>query len=73
MYLKTEKMLIFTCNHSHFILFFQNYILAKVENLKPEMDKLVKELKRETAIAIRKLGWDEKHARIMFNRSVINP
>ncbi|XP_037799623.1 cytochrome c oxidase assembly protein COX18, mitochondrial-like [Penaeus monodon] len=48
---------------------YQNYILAKVENLKPEMDKLVKELKRETAIAIRKLGWDEKHARIMFNRS----
>ncbi|XP_063612736.1 cytochrome c oxidase assembly protein COX18, mitochondrial-like, partial [Penaeus indicus] len=48
---------------------YQNYILAKVENLKPEMDKLVKELKRETAIAIRKFGWDEKHARIMFNRS----
>lgn len=48
---------------------YQNYILAKVENMKPEMDELVKELKRETAIAIRKFGWDEKHARIMFNRS----
>ncbi|XP_069970641.1 cytochrome c oxidase assembly protein COX18, mitochondrial [Penaeus vannamei] len=48
---------------------YQNYILAKVLNMKPEMDELVKELKRETAIAIRKFGWDEKHARIMFNRS----
>lgn len=48
---------------------YQNYIFARIENLKPEMDTLIKELKKETAVAIRKFGWDEVHARRMFNRS----
>ncbi|KAK8730818.1 hypothetical protein OTU49_007949 [Cherax quadricarinatus] len=51
------------------IAVYQNYIVSKLENLKPEMDELVKELKKETAYAIRKFGWNEKHARHMFNRS----
>ncbi|KAK8389277.1 hypothetical protein O3P69_020906 [Scylla paramamosain] len=48
---------------------YQKYIMAKVENLKPEMSELVQELKKETAYAVRKYGWNEKHARYMFNRS----
>lgn len=49
---------------------YQNYILAKLENLQLEMPAIVKELKRETAIAIRKFNWDERQAKMMFNRSV---
>lgn len=41
--------------------------MAKVENLKPEMDKLVKELKVEIALAIKKFNWDHKHARMVYN------
>jgi len=48
---------------------YQHYIFGKVENLKPEMDLLVKELKRETAIAIKKFQWTEKQTKLVFNRS----
>ncbi|XP_042231731.1 cytochrome c oxidase assembly protein COX18, mitochondrial-like isoform X2 [Homarus americanus] len=47
----------------------QNYVMAKLENLKPEMDELVQELKKETAYAAKRFGWDEKQARLMFNQS----
>jgi len=33
------------------------------------MDLLVKELKRETAIAIKKFQWTEKQTKLVFNRS----
>ncbi|XP_066990367.1 cytochrome c oxidase assembly protein COX18, mitochondrial [Macrobrachium rosenbergii] len=49
---------------------YQNYILSKVENLKGELDALAKELGRETALATKKFGWTQTHARYMFNRSV---
>lgn len=50
---------------------YQNYILAKVENLQlVEMPEIIKELKRETAAAIKKFNWTEKEARIVYNRSV---
>ncbi|RXG54762.1 Mitochondrial inner membrane protein COX18 [Armadillidium vulgare] len=49
---------------------FQNYIIAKMENLRPEMDELIKVLKKETAFAIKKFQWDEKYAKRMYNRSV---
>ncbi|XP_069680104.1 cytochrome c oxidase assembly protein COX18, mitochondrial isoform X2 [Periplaneta americana] len=50
---------------------YQNYILAKVENLQLlEMPELVKELKKETAIAIKKFNWSEKQARVIYNRSL---
>lgn len=48
---------------------YQKYIIAKVENLKPEMSEMVQELKKETAYAVKKYGWNEKHAKYMFNRS----
>lgn len=35
-----------------------------------EMPEIVKELKRETAFAIKKFKWDEKQARFMYNRSL---
>ncbi|GLV32141.1 uncharacterized protein CBL_11901 [Carabus blaptoides fortunei] len=34
------------------------------------MPAIVKELKKETGIAIRKFNWDERQAKIMFNRSI---
>lgn len=49
---------------------YQHYILAKVENLKIEMADIAKVLKQETALAIKMYNWDEKTARITFNRSV---
>lgn len=49
---------------------YQHYILAKLENLKIEMPDIVKDLKQETALAIKMYNWDEKTARITFNRSV---
>ncbi|XP_071527952.1 cytochrome c oxidase assembly protein COX18, mitochondrial [Panulirus ornatus] len=48
---------------------YQNHILAKLENLKPEMDELLKDLGKETAHAAKRFGWDQRHARHMFNRS----
>lgn len=49
---------------------YQNYILAKVENLHAEMPAIVEELKRETAVAIKRFKWDERTAKLMFKRSV---
>ncbi|XP_064091224.1 cytochrome c oxidase assembly protein COX18, mitochondrial-like isoform X2 [Macrobrachium nipponense] len=49
---------------------YQNYILSKVENLKGELDVLAKELGRETALATKKFGWTQTHARYMFHRSL---
>lgn len=49
---------------------YQYYILAKLENLRLEMPAIVEELKKETAMAIKLYNWDEKMARITFNRSV---
>ncbi|CAH0547624.1 unnamed protein product [Brassicogethes aeneus] len=49
---------------------YQNYIMAKLENLKLEMPLIVEELKRETAMAIKMYKWDEKMAKITYNRSI---
>lgn len=49
---------------------YQNYILAKYENLHLEMPDIVKELKYETAIAVKMFNWDERTARMHYNRSV---
>ncbi|XP_068085088.1 cytochrome c oxidase assembly protein COX18, mitochondrial isoform X2 [Anabrus simplex] len=49
---------------------YQYYILAKVENLTVEMSAIVQELKKETAIAIKKFNWTPKEARITYNRSL---
>ncbi|XP_030751424.1 cytochrome c oxidase assembly protein COX18, mitochondrial [Sitophilus oryzae] len=49
---------------------YQQYILAKLENLKLELPDLVKELKKETAIAVRLYGWDEPTARRAYYKSL---
>lgn len=50
---------------------YQNYIMAKLEFVKLEMDSIAKELTKETSIAVKMYNWDEKTARITFKRSVI--
>ena len=42
-----------------------------MDNLKPEMDQLIEELKKETDVAVRLYRWDEKTARYHFSKSVI--
>lgn len=49
---------------------YQNYILAKFENLHLEMPDIVKELKKETAVAVRMFDWDERTAKLHYNHAV---
>lgn len=49
---------------------FQTKILAKVEKISDEMPEIVKELKIETAYAVKKYSLDNKQARYMYNKSV---
>lgn len=49
---------------------YQNKILTRLEQISLEMPEIVKELKAETAFAMKKFNWTEKEARIMYNHSV---
>lgn len=49
---------------------YQHRILANVENLRHEMDDIVKTLKMETNYAVQQFKWTEDHARAVYNRSV---
>ncbi|XP_058124931.1 cytochrome c oxidase assembly protein COX18, mitochondrial [Anopheles ziemanni] len=49
---------------------YQNKILARLEKISMEMPDIIKELKMETAYAIKKFNWSEKEARIMYNHSL---
>ncbi|XP_056648698.1 cytochrome c oxidase assembly protein COX18, mitochondrial isoform X1 [Diorhabda sublineata] len=49
---------------------YQNYILAKLHNLQLEMPAIVEELKKETSIAVKMYNWDEKKAKMVYNRSI---
>lgn len=49
---------------------YQNYILAKFENLRPEMDAVVVDIKKEMGAAVRKYQWDEKRAKRVFTKAV---
>lgn len=49
---------------------YQSKILAKVEKISEEMPDIVKELKGETAYAMKKYNWTEKQARLIYNSSV---
>uniref|UniRef100_A0A182XMZ0 Membrane insertase YidC/Oxa/ALB C-terminal domain-containing protein n=1 Tax=Anopheles quadriannulatus TaxID=34691 RepID=A0A182XMZ0_ANOQN len=49
---------------------YQNKILARLEQISLEMPELIKELKAETAYAMKKFNWTEKEARIMYNHSL---
>lgn len=51
---------------------YQSKILAKVEKITGEMPEIVKELKVETAHAIKKFNWNEQQARYTYNRSLKN-
>lgn len=48
----------------------QHTIYAKLENLKPEMQTVLKELKKETDRAVVMYRWDAKTAKSAFHRSV---
>ena len=48
----------------------QHTIYAKLENLKPEMDGILKDLKKETDRAVVMYRWDAKTAKIAFHKSV---
>lgn len=49
---------------------YQHYILAKLEKIKLELPIIAEEMKKEMAVAIRLYNWDEKTAKITYNRSV---
>ncbi|XP_047118879.1 cytochrome c oxidase assembly protein COX18, mitochondrial isoform X1 [Schistocerca piceifrons] len=49
---------------------YQNHVLARYENILQEMPAIVKELKAETAYAVKKFQWTEKQARVVYNRSL---
>jgi len=49
---------------------YQQYILAKLENLKLDLPDIVADLKRETALAVKMFNWDERTARATYNRSL---
>lgn len=49
---------------------YQNKIVARLEKITLEMPDIVKELKKETAVAMKKFHWTEKEARIMYNHSL---
>lgn len=49
---------------------YQNYILAKLQNLNPEMVEITNELKKETALAIKQFNWNEATAKHHYRRSV---
>ena len=65
--------LLFLIQVSKFYCFsyFQNVILAKLENLKPEFETLMKQLHKETAWAVHNYKWDQKFAKRMFLVSVM--
>ncbi|KAL6449108.1 hypothetical protein ACFW04_000660 [Cataglyphis niger] len=49
---------------------YQQYIFAKLENLKSEMDEIVKEMKIETNYGIYKYNWSKEYARRLYNHSM---
>ncbi|XP_012537074.1 cytochrome c oxidase assembly protein COX18, mitochondrial isoform X2 [Monomorium pharaonis] len=49
---------------------YQLYIVAKLENLKPEMDELVKEMKKEMNYGVSKYNWSKTYATRLFSHSV---
>ncbi|XP_018320886.2 cytochrome c oxidase assembly protein COX18, mitochondrial-like [Agrilus planipennis] len=49
---------------------YQQYILAKIENINLEMKGLAEELKKELAVAIKLYNWDERQAKFHFRKSI---
>lgn len=65
----TSTILIRTCMTLPLSV-YQNYILAKVENISLELQDMVKELKKETAIAKKAFNLTDKQAMILYKRSL---
>lgn len=49
---------------------YQSKVLAKVEKISGEMPEIVKELKMETSMAVRKFNLNERQARAMYTHSL---
>ncbi|XP_019389518.1 PREDICTED: mitochondrial inner membrane protein COX18 [Crocodylus porosus] len=48
----------------------QGVVLAKLENLRPEIDNLAKHLRYEVAVFGKQQGWSEKVARFQFKKNL---
>ncbi|XP_050801014.1 cytochrome c oxidase assembly protein COX18, mitochondrial [Gopherus flavomarginatus] len=48
----------------------QGHVLAKLENLQPEIENLAKRLRYEVSIRGKQLGWSEKVARFHFRKNL---
>ncbi|XP_054447474.1 cytochrome c oxidase assembly protein COX18, mitochondrial isoform X2 [Pteronotus mesoamericanus] len=49
---------------------YQHYILAKVENLQPEIKNIAKHLNQEVAIRANQLGWSKRVARLTYLKNM---
>ncbi|PVD39543.1 hypothetical protein C0Q70_02178 [Pomacea canaliculata] len=49
---------------------YSMHIIARVEQLQPEIAKLSQELRREVAVAVKTFGWDAKTARFKYNTTM---
>ncbi|XP_078065304.1 cytochrome c oxidase assembly protein COX18, mitochondrial isoform X2 [Mustelus asterias] len=49
---------------------YQMYIIAKVENLQPEIAELAKRLRHEVSVCAKQVGWSEKVARFHFRKNL---
>ncbi|XP_043557753.1 cytochrome c oxidase assembly protein COX18, mitochondrial isoform X1 [Chiloscyllium plagiosum] len=49
---------------------YQMYIIAKVENLQPEIAELAKRLRYEVSVRAKQVGWSEKVARFHFRKNL---
>ncbi|XP_072896803.1 cytochrome c oxidase assembly protein COX18, mitochondrial [Hemitrygon akajei] len=49
---------------------YQTYIIAKVENLQPEIAELAKRLRYEVSVRAKQVGWSESVARFRFRKNL---
>ncbi|XP_055452461.1 cytochrome c oxidase assembly protein COX18, mitochondrial isoform X1 [Psammomys obesus] len=49
---------------------YQHYILAKVENLQPEIKDIAKRLNQEVAVCAHQFGWSKRVARLTYLRNM---
>ncbi|XP_075853921.1 cytochrome c oxidase assembly protein COX18, mitochondrial isoform X6 [Microcebus murinus] len=49
---------------------YQHYILAKVENLQPEIKNIARHLNQEVAVRANQLGWSKRFARLTYLKSM---
>ncbi|XP_004703250.1 cytochrome c oxidase assembly protein COX18, mitochondrial isoform X2 [Echinops telfairi] len=49
---------------------YQHYILAKVENLQPEIKNIARHLNQEIAVRANQLGWSKRVARLTYLRNM---